>query len=67
LDKRTVSFGARKNSWEFFVGSEPWNERVVFLWWEKVVKAGKWLGNAFKEFTGDIISAASKVIEVCYK
>ena len=40
LDKRTVSFGVCKISWEFFVSSETRGERVVFLWWEKVVKAG---------------------------
>ena len=33
---------------------------MLFLQWEKVVKAGRGLGNAFKEFTGDIISAASQ-------
>jgi len=40
---------------------------VVFSWWEKVVKAGRGLGNAFKEFTGDMISAASQGTKVCYK
>jgi len=31
-----------------------------FCYGEKVVEAGRGLGNAFKEFTGNIISAASQ-------